>query len=137
MENFKKEITVDSKIENVALLTSFVESSLEPYKPSMKAQMQINVAIDELFSNIVHYSKSENMTLVLEVNEDFLTASLTFIDRGFAYDPLAKDDPDVTLSAEKREVGGLGIFLVKKTMDDVEYHREGDKNILKVVKKMA
>lgn len=137
MENFKKEITVDSKIENVALLTSFVESALEPYKPSMKAQMQINVAIDELFSNIVHYSKSENMTLVLEVNEDFLTASLTFIDRGFAYDPLAKDDPDVTLSAEKREVGGLGIFLVKKTMDDVEYHREGDKNILKVVKKMA
>ena len=58
MQNLKKEITVDSKIENINALTAFVEKELEPFEPSMKAQMQINVAIDELFSNVVHYSGS-------------------------------------------------------------------------------
>ncbi len=137
MQNFKKEITVDSKIENIEALTTFVESSLSPFEPSVKAQMQINVAIDELFSNVIHYSGSSKMTLVLEVNQDVLTASLTFIDEGVAYDPLQKDDPDTSLSAEQREIGGLGIFLVKKTMDDVEYKRDGNKNVLKIVKKLA
>mgnify|MGYP003455342162 CR=1 FL=1 len=131
------EITVDSKIENIGALTAFVEKELEPFEPSMKAQMQINVAIDELFSNVVHYSGSSKMTLVLEVVEDVLSASLTFIDNGVAYDPLAKADPDVTLSADDREIGGLGIFLVKKTMDQMEYKRDGEKNILKITKKLG
>ena len=137
MRNLKKEITVDSKIENIDALTAFVEKELEPIEPSMKAQMQINVAIDELFSNVVHYSGSSKMTLVLEVVEDVLSASLTFIDNGVAYDPLAKADPDVTLSADDREIGGLGIFLVKKTMDQMEYKRDGEKNILKITKKLG
>lgn len=137
MQNLKKEITVDSKIENVEALTAFVEKALEPYDPSIKAQTQINVAVDELFSNVVHYSGSEKMTLILEVNQDVLTATLTFIDDGVAYDPLAKMDPDVTLSAEERQIGGLGIFLVKKTMDNLEYKRDGNRNILKVVKKLS
>ena len=137
MQNLKKEITVDSKIENIDAQTAFVEKELEPFEPSMKAQMQINVAIDELFSNVVHYSGSSKMTLVLEVVEDVLSASLTFIDNGVAYDPLAKADPDVTLSADDREIGGLGIFLVKKTMDQMEYKRDGEKNILKITKKLG
>lgn len=103
----------------------------------MKSQMQINVAIDELFSNVVHYSGSSNMTLILEVKEDVFTATLTFIDNGVEYDPLAKADPDVTLSADDREIGGLGIFLVKKTMDGMEYKRDGEKNVLKVTKKLG
>jgi len=137
MQNLRKEITVDSKLENVETLTAFVEKELEPYEPSMKSQMQINMAIDELFSNVVHYSGSSKMTLVLEVIEDVFSATLTFIDNGVAYDPLAKTDPDVTLSAEDREIGGLGIFLVKKTMDGMEYQRDGEKNILKVTKKLG
>ena len=71
------------------------------------------------------------------MNEDVLTAKLTFIDEGVEYDPLSKADPDVTLSAEERQVGGLGIFLVKKIMDGVEYKRDGQKNILTVVKKLT
>lgn len=137
MRNLRKEITVDSKIENMEALTAFVEKELEPFEPTMKSQMQINVAIDELFSNVVRYSGSSNMTLVLEVKEDVLTATLTFIDNGVAYDPLAKADPDVTLSADDREIGGLGIFLVKKTMDGMEYKREGEKNILSITKKLG
>jgi anti-sigma regulatory factor (Ser/Thr protein kinase) len=137
MQNCVKEIVVDSKFENVRALTEFVESSLEPYHPSMKAVTQIGVAIDELFSNVVRYSGSANMKLILHVNEDVLTAELTFIDEGVAYDPLSKADPDVTLSADDREIGGLGIFLVKKIMDGVEYKRDGQKNVLTVVKKLT
>ena len=80
MQNWVKEIVVDSKFENVKTLTDFVESSLEPLNPSPKAIMQIGVAIDELFSNVVRYSGSSNMKLILNVNEDVLTAKLTFID---------------------------------------------------------
>ena len=105
MQNWVKEIVVDSKFENVRTLTDFVESSLEP--------------------------------LNLNVNEDVLTAKLTFIDEGVEYDPLKKTDPDVSLSAEDREIGGLGIFLVKKIMDGVEYKRDGQKNVLTVVKKLG
>jgi anti-sigma regulatory factor (Ser/Thr protein kinase) len=137
MQNCVKEIVVDSKFENVRALTEFVENSLEPYHPSMKAVTQIGVAIDELFSNVVRYSGSANMKLILHVNEDVLTAKLTFIDEGVAYDPLSKADPDVSLSAEDREIGGLGIFLVKKIMDGVEYKRDGQKNVLTVVKKLT
>ena len=137
MQNWVKEIVVDSKFENVRTLTDFVESSLEPLHPSPKAIMQIGVAIDELFSNVVRYSGSSNMKLILNVNEDVLTAKLTFIDEGVEYDPLKKTDPDVSLSAEDREIGGLGIFLVKKIMDGVEYKRDGQKNILTVVKKLG
>lgn len=137
MQNWVKEIVVDSKFENVRTLTDFVESSLKPLNPSPKAIMQIGVAIDELFSNVVRYSGSSNMKLILNVNEDVLTAKLTFIDEGVEYDPLKKTDPDVSLSAEDREIGGLGIFLVKKIMDGVEYKRDGEKNVLTVVKKLG
>ncbi len=137
MQNCVKEIVVDSKFENVRALTEFVESALEPYRPSMKAVTQIGVAIDELFSNVVRYSGSSNMKLILHVNEDVLTAKLTFIDEGVEYDPLSKADPDVSLSAEDREIGGLGIFLVKKIMDGVEYKRDEHKNVLTVVKKLT
>jgi anti-sigma regulatory factor (Ser/Thr protein kinase) len=137
MQNLEKEITVDSKLENIDTLTEFVEQALEPYNPSPKAVMQICVAIDELFSNVVRYSGSSKMKLILDVNGDVLTATLTFIDEGVEYDPLAKKDPNVKLPAEDREIGGLGIFLVKKTMDGVEYKRDGQQNILKIVKKLT
>ena len=77
MQNWVKEIVVDSKFENVRTLTEFVENSLEPLNPSPKAIMQIGIAIDELFSNVVRYSGSSNLKLILNVNEDVLTAKLT------------------------------------------------------------
>ena len=136
MQNLEKEIIVDSKLENIETLTHFVESALEPYDPSPKAMMQISVAIDELFSNVVRYSGSSNMKLILNVNEDVLTATLTFIDEGIEYDPLAKKDPDVKLPAEDREIGGLGIFLVKKTMDDMRDEYRDGQNCLTLIKKI-
>ena len=126
----EKEITLDAKVESIETLTAFVEDFLESSGGSPKSIMQISVALDEIVSNIVNYSGTKDYTVKVSLEQDSLVASVTFIDKGVPYDPLKKDDPDTTLSAEEREIGGLGIFLVKKTMDDMQYFREGDKNIL-------
>ena len=98
------------------------------------------IAIDDIFGNIVNYAYTPEVgkvTVRLAVDEKTLTASLTFIDSGVPYNPLEKDDPDTTLSAEDRKIGGLGIFLVKKSMDDMRYEYKDGKNILTLVKKLA
>lgn len=132
-----EEITVHTDLDNLDKVTAFVESALESHNPSMKTQMQLNVAIDELFSNIVHYSKSADATIQVEVQNDPKQVKLTFIDSGVPYNPLIKADPDITLSAEERQIGGLGIFLVKKTMDGMEYQRADNKNQLTIYKNLA
>ena len=131
------EITVQATIENVPVVTAFLDEHLEAHDCSMKAQMQIDVAVDEIFSNIVFYAYHPEVgeaTVGIEFDDSVPAAILTFSDSGVAYNPLEKDDPDTTLSAEDRQIGGLGIFIVKKTMDKVEYRREDGKNILTVVK---
>ena len=125
---------VDVIPENQDILTAFVEGILAPMEGSMKSQMQINIAIDEIYSNIVKFSGATKVTLIVEVRKATLTAKLTFIDNGIPYDPLKSKDPDISLSAEEREVGGLGIFIVKKTMDSVCYRRNGDNNELAITK---
>jgi len=99
--------------------------------------MQIDIAIDELFGNIAQYAYNPEVgpaTVRVEVQEDPIAVIITFIDNGMPYDPLAKEDPDVTLSAEERGIGGLGIYMVKKTMDDVTYEYKNGQNILKIKK---
>lgn len=130
-----KEITLEANVESIASVTVFVEEYLEPYGGSIKAVTQISVALDELVSNIVNYSGSKDYTVRIEVSDSKVT-TLTFIDSGVPYNPLEKDDPDVTLSAEERKIGGLGIFLVKKTMDNVCYSREDGKNVLTIEKQL-
>ncbi len=132
----KHEIVVDAKLENQPSLTQFVEQVLEPLGGSMKSQMQIDVAIDEIFSNIVKFSGANQVTLTVETCKSHLMARLSFIDGGSPYDPTSAKEPDVTLSAEERSIGGLGLFIVKKTMDDVAYRRDGSKNILTITKKL-
>ncbi|MBR2074387.1 MAG: ATP-binding protein [Fibrobacter sp.] len=131
-----KEITVDAALEKGEELTAFVESMLEPYDPSPKATVQVDVAIDEVFSNIVMYSGAKTVTVVANLDEPTSVFSLTFIDKGNPYNPLEKEDPDVSLPVEEREIGGLGIFLVKKTMDDVHYERKADQNYFTIYKKI-
>ena len=123
---------VDVIPENQEVLTTFVEGILAPMDPSMKSQMQINIAIDEIYSNIVKFSGATEVTLIVEIRKATLEARLTFIDNGSPFDPLRQADPDVSLSAEDREIGGLGIFIVKKTMDSVCYRRNGDHNELAI-----
>ena len=134
-----KELTVEAKTTNIEAVTDFVNEQLEALDCPMKAQMQIDIAIDELFGNIAHYAYNPEIgkaTVRVEVIEDPLAVTITFIDNGVPYDPLAKADPDTTLSAEEREIGGLGIYMVKKSMDDITYEYKDGQNILTIKKKI-
>ena len=134
-----KELNVAATVENIEVVTDFVNEELEAIDCPMKVQMQIAIAIDELFGNIAHYAYNPGVgdaTVRLEVEEAPHAVIITFIDKGIPYNPLAKDDPDVTLSAEERKIGGLGIFMVKKTMDEITYEYKDGKNILAIKKKL-
>ena len=130
-----KEITLDATIENVRTLTDLIDEWLESLDCSMKAQMQIDVAIDEIFSNIANYAYKEGAGLAT-VSYDFSDgkAVISFKDSGTKFNPLEKEEPDVSLSVEEREIGGLGIFIVKKTMDEVKYAYVDGENVLTIVK---
>lgn len=133
-----KEVTLKATIENVGAVTEFVEAELEAMDCPIKAQMQIAIAIDELFSNIAKYAYTEaggEATVRVVPLEG--AVEITFIDHGVPFDPLAGDDPDLTLSVEERGIGGLGVFMVKKTMDAMEYAYEDGQNILRIVKNIA
>ena len=132
-----KEITLAATVENIETVTEFVNAQLELLDCPIKAQMQIDIAIDELFGNIAHYAYNTevgNATVRVEISEAPLAVIITFIDNGVPYDPLGKDDPDITLSAEEREIGGLGIYMVKKSMDEITYEYKDGQNILKIKK---
>ena len=134
-----KELTVAATVENIEAVTNFVNEQLEALDCPMKAQMQIDIAIDELFGNIAHYAYNSEIgkaTVRVEVIEDPLAVTITFIDNGVPYDPLATADPDTTLSAEEREIGGLGIYMVKKSMDDITYEYKDGQNILAIKKNL-
>ena len=134
-----KELTIDATIENITQVTAFVDEQLEALDCPLKAQMQIDIAIDELFGNIAHYAYNPEIgpaTVRVEVLQDPLAVVVSFIDNGIPYDPLAKEDPDVALSAEDREIGGLGIYMVKKSMDEITYEYKDGQNILRIRKNM-
>ena len=127
-----KEIELEAKVENLPTVLALVDEQLESVDCPMKIQMQIDVAVEEIFVNIAHYAYNPEVgnAMVRVVP----SVDITFIDKGVPYDPLAKADPDVTLSAEERQIGGLGIFMVKKTMDDVKYEYVNGHNILTLKK---
>ena len=133
----KKELTVEATVDNLEKVTSFVNEQLENLSCPMKAQMQIDIAIDELFSNIAYYAyqpKPGNATVQIEVVNEPLAVVITFIDEGTPYDPLSRENPDTSLSAEERQIGGLGIYMVRKSMDEISYEYREGKNILKIKK---
>ena len=133
-----RELTVPATINNVETVTDFVNGQLEEAGCPVKTQMQLDVAIDELFSNIAHYAYdpgSGMATVQVDLEEDPPAAIVTFLDQGRPYNPLAKEDPDVSLAARDRPTGGLGIFLVKRIMDDVSYEYREGYNGLRIRKK--
>ncbi len=132
------EMEVEALVENLPQVQAFIDKHLEAAGCPMKAQMQISLAAEEIFVNIANYAyrpDKGNAIVRVEVSEE-PAVHITFVDRGVPYDPLAKEDPDVTLSAERRKIGGLGIFLTKKTMDDVTYEYKDGQNILKLKKNL-
>lgn len=134
-----KELTISATVENIETVTDFVNEQLEALDCPMKAQMQIDIAIDELFGNIAHYAynpETGSATVRVEVQEEPLAVIITFIDGGVPYDPLAAADPNTKLSAEERSIGGLGIYIVKKSMDEISYEYKDGKNVLSIKKKL-
>ena len=134
---FQREIAVMADVKNLEAVTAFVDECLEQFDCSPRAQMQLDIAVDELFSNIAYYAYQPGTgeaTVRLEISEKPAWVTLTFIDGGVPYDPLSHADPDITLSAQARQIGGLGIFMVKKSMDEVSYQYTDGKNVLKIRK---
>ena len=132
-----REITIEAKIENLDEVLGFVDGQLEELECPMKAQMQIDVAVEEIFVNIASYAYAPgvgNAVVRFESSQDPASVTITFIDSGIPYDPVQKDDPDVTLSAEERGIGGLGIYMAKKAMDDMKYVYRDGQNILSISK---
>lgn len=133
------EILVEADNSKLNDVLSFVDSHLESHDCPMKTQMQIDVAVEELFSNIANYAYAPgrgDATIRVNVSGDPAVAEITFIDKGMKYNPLEREDPDISLPAEEREIGGLGVFMVKKSMDDVAYRYEDGQNILTIKKQL-
>ena len=130
-----------AKTEALGEVLAFVEQELEKYGCSMKVQMALCVAIEEVFVNVARYAYKDkegdgDVVLCIGFEEDTKKVTFRMEDKGFPFDPLKKADPDITLSAEDRQIGGLGIFITKKTMDEITYAYEDGKNVLTMMKKI-
>ena len=135
--NVMAEFKIEALKENLNHVMSFVDEHLEGVDCPMKAQMQIDLCVEEMFINVASYaygSGKGDVIIRLEEEKDPSGISIVLVDEGMPYDPLAKADPDVTASADQRRIGGLGIFLVKKNMDNISYRREGNKNVFRMTK---
>ena len=131
--------TFAAKTESLSEVIGYVEETLEGFDCSIKSQTAICVAIEEVFVNVAHYAYPESIgDMTLHISFDEVSRNVTFrmTDKGVPFDPLAKPDPDITLSAEEREIGGLGIFIAKKTMDSISYSYENGENVLTMIKKI-
>ena len=129
--------TFPAKVDVLSDVLGFVDRSLENCECPMKIQTAICVAIEEVFVNIAHYAYGDgegDVTVHISFDEDSRMVTFRISDKGVPFDPLQKSDPDITLSAEEREIGGLGIFIAKKTMDSVTYVYENGENVLTMSK---
>ena len=133
----EKIIQIEAVKGNLLEVLGSVEEYYEEAGCPIKTQMQINIAVEEIFVNIASYAyapETGSVRIRLQAVKDPARALITFEDSGVPYDPLAKEDPDVTLSAEERKIGGLGIYMVKQSMDHVRYEHKDGKNILTLEK---
>ena len=133
-------LKIEAALDNLDEVLAFVDQRLEENECPMKVQTQIDIAVEEIFVNIASYAyfpEKGNAEIGVEVSDDPLEVTIRFADSGIPYDPLAKEDPDITLPAEQRPIGGLGIYMVKKSMDNVEYEHKDGQNIFIIRKKLS
>ena len=128
-------LSVDAKVENLYKITDFMEEKLEAIGFSPEHITSICIAIEEVYVNIASYAcKGESGKVDVEVDNNDSSVKIKFIDSGTRYNPLEKADPDINLSPEERDVGGLGIFMIKNIMDEVLYEYKDNQNIFTLVK---
>ncbi len=134
-----KELVIAADRNNLLKVRSFIDEQLEDAGCPMLTQIAIDVAVEEIFVNIASYAYDKEIGVAVvqvEMLDDPLLVEITFIDNGKQYDPLAKPDPDITLAAKERKKGGLGIYIVKNSMDDMRYEYRDGKNILTIKKNL-
>jgi len=130
-----KSLTVNASEDKLSEVLEFIDAQLEMGGASPKTQFQIDLAVEELYVNIVHYAYAPdigNVIIQFDIAGEPPLAEIQFIDQGKPYNPLENPDPDITLTAEDREIGGLGVLMVKKTMDVAAYRYENKKNIMTI-----
>ncbi|AWW27513.1 MULTISPECIES: ATP-binding protein [unclassified Acetobacterium] len=132
-----KKLTVDASTENLSKILEFIDAELEAAGADMKMIFQVDLAVEEIYTNIAHYAYAPDdgkVIIQFDAYGDPLLVEIQFIDCGKPFNPLDNPDPDITLTAEERQIGGLGVLMVKKTMDEVDYRFEENKNILTIKK---
>ena len=135
-----REITVVASLDQIKTVTDFVNARLTGLDCPDRDRIQLDVAIDEIFGNIARYAyklETGPATVRVDVEDDPLCVVVTFIDQGMPYDPVSAVIPDTTrLPARERPIGGLGLTIVKKTMDDISYCHRNGQNILTIRKRI-
>ena len=119
-------ITLKPELSELYALNKFILNELQ------EENLQVNLIVEEIFVNIVNYSKTEFITVNAEHEKQILT--LEFIDNGIEFNPLLKEDPNMPNSIDEAQIGGLGIFLTKEIADELDYHYVNGENRLKIVK---
>ena len=123
-----------AKVEELPNVISFIENELEKFEFSFKIITSFNLVVEELFVNIANYAykdkKEGNCKIIIDYNKEKQEVILSLEDNGIKFNPLEIEEPDTNLSLKERPIGGLGILLVKKNMDNIEYRYEDNKNIL-------
>ena len=133
------ELTIEAVAERVDEVIEFLDEIMQRHKVPMKTQVQLDIAVEEIFVNIARYGypdKIGDANIVVDLPEGDRCISVCFIDHAQPYDPLQKPDPDISTGLEERPIGGLGIFMVKKSMDDMTYAYKDGCNILTIRKKL-
>lgn len=128
----KEGIHLTPNADSIPEAEAYISGVLEEASVSMKTSYTVDVVMDEMYSNIVNYSGAQNAWISCKVDAESIV--ITLEDDGVPYNPLQKEDPDVTLSVEEREVGGLGIFIVKKIMDEIQYAYQDGRNCVTMKK---
>lgn len=133
----KEELIIEAVVDNLEAVNLFVHKFIEQFEVSKRTLMQLDLIVEEIFVNIASYAYSPNtgsVKILIEAKEEPLTVSLTFIDSGVPYNPLKKSDPDINLSVNDRQIGGLGIFITKNLVDDISYKFVDGQNVLQLTK---
>ncbi len=137
--HFMKKLTIPAETQRLDEVLAFIDTFLEENDCPPSEQIKLDIAVEEIYVNIASYAYGDgsgDAVITAEMDDATGQAVFTFADSGKPFDPLAKPDPDITLSAEERSIGGLGIFMVKKSMDDVTYVYENGQNILTIRRKI-
>lgn len=132
-------LTLKAATENLDCVLEFINKELDKHNCNNNTKLEIDIAIEEIYVNIANYAYNPEIgaaTILCEILDNPLRIIIKFMDNGKPYNPLEKPDPDITLGALERSIGGLGIYMVKNSMTDISYEYTDNTNILTIVKNL-